>query len=282
MLKIKMLLLVFALILTVSAIAAPSTIKFHEGWITASELEPGLYRIEENKGCSYLLIGQEAAVLVDTAYGAVNLKEVCQQLTSLPITVILTHGHVDHIGSAHYFDNVYIHANDAREVQKGINGGARRWSVQQILANPMAPVDFDPKTWTIPAVKDVKILKGGETLTFGDIQLEVMETPGHTPGSICLLERKRKLLFSGDTLVPGQMWIHLPESNIDHWLASAEKLSKLGTEVEWVLPGHGSPFSGSILDRLRTIVSDIQSGKAKPVFVGGSNRYVFPEFSILY
>jgi glyoxylase-like metal-dependent hydrolase (beta-lactamase superfamily II) len=74
------------------------------------------------------------------------------------------------------------------------------------------PKDFDPKNYAIKLYKIVKRLQHGDRIDFGDRVLEIILTPGHFPDSLCLLDRKNRLLFVGDTFYPSPLYAHNPES----------------------------------------------------------------------
>ena len=82
-------------------------------WFTVEKIDNGTYAISEYKHWEethcYLLCGTEKAVLIDTGLGVANIKAVVDSLTTLPITVITTHVHWDHIGGHGYFDNIAVH-----------------------------------------------------------------------------------------------------------------------------------------------------------------------------
>ncbi|MEM2327357.1 MAG: MBL fold metallo-hydrolase, partial [Archaeoglobaceae archaeon] len=99
------------------------------------------------------------------------------------------------------------------------------------------------------------VLKGGEIFELGETKLEIIHTPGHSPGSICLYEPKRKWLFSGDTVFAYGSFgrYDLPGGDPEKLIKSIELLSKL--EVENLYPGHEDVVEGnakeSILESLR-------------------------------
>lgn len=241
--------------------AVPSS--FDEGWIAVQKIAANLYRFTECNAYSYLLIGDKEAVLIDAGYGVGNLRELCAAITPLPISVINTHGHVDHVGSDHYFERVYIHAKDAPMIENGLDLESKEWAVGAIIKNN-PPSHFDPVQYTDPPVKPYQLLQGGETLQFGDIKLKVIWTPGHTQGSICLLEPTRRMLFVGDTMVFGQMWIFMPESDVNQWITSAETISKLSSKVDLVLPGHSKMLNAYDLEDLADVAAAVRDSKAEP------------------
>ena len=177
---------------------------------------PNLYCLFNRYTNSYLLVGKKAAVLIDTGFGDVDYYEVCESITRLPLSVVVTHGHMDHAGGLYQF----------------------------------------PQKWR-------KRLKVGETNVFGDIKLEVIATPGHTPSSVCLFDRENGRLFTGDTINPREIWLHLPESNLEQWLDSIDKLMTLYPDVKTVLPGHGPPYSRAILREAHDMANGIRSGEAQ-------------------
>jgi glyoxylase-like metal-dependent hydrolase (beta-lactamase superfamily II) len=132
-------------------------------------------------------------------------------------------------------------------------------------------VSLFPTAW-------IKRPKAGETNVFGDIKLDVIATPGHTPTSVSLFDRESGTLFVGDTINPGAIWLFLPESDLGQWLDSIDKLAALYPEVKRVLPGHGPPFTPEILKEAESIAKDIRSGKAK--VKPGTNQYESTSFVI--
>ncbi len=150
-----------------------------------------------------------------------------QRLTQWKMeAVLLTHGHWDHIYEAHRFHSalgvpVYIHEQDADIVEK-------------------PPQDFYSFPIRIPPLNDRVLYDPTQPLVCGSIHLELLETPGHTPGGICFLDRSNKILFSGDTLFRESIgrW-DLPEGNGKVLLHSLHtKLLDLPDDIQ-VYAGHG-------------------------------------------
>ena len=137
--------------------------------------------------------------------------------------IISTHRHWDHIG-----DNAPLsQATGARIAAHTLD----RYGLEH-PSTSMAPFPIAP---SVPAVD----LADGSRFKFGEIDLEVLHTPGHTEGSVCLLATGERLLFSGDTLFAGS-WgrTDLPGGSDDQMVASLARLSALPTDLK-VLPGHG-------------------------------------------
>lgn len=138
--------------------------------------------------------------------------------------VINTHAHFDHIGGNGYFLNadIAVHEADAEVVEKGDQ--EKSWADY-----------FDGKL----SPKPVKFrLKEGDKIEAGELELEVIHTPGHTPGSICLYDRNKKILFSGDTIFSdGVGRTDTPGGNEEDLVKSIEKI--MGLQINTLLPGHG-------------------------------------------
>lgn len=92
-----------------------------------------------------------------------------------------------------------------------------------------------------PCVPAIELAEGG-SIRFGDVRLTVLHTPGHTEGSVCLLEQDQGILFSGDTLFPGG-WgrVDLPGGDPEAMVSSLARLAALRDDRLRVLPGHGAP-----------------------------------------
>jgi glyoxylase-like metal-dependent hydrolase (beta-lactamase superfamily II) len=138
--------------------------------------------------------------------------------------IVNTHGHWDHMSAnaevqAHTGAQIAIHPDDKYRLLK---------------PNPLsAPFEIPP---SVPAVD---LAEGGE-VRFGEIRLQVLHTPGHTEGSVCLLSADDGLLFSGDTLFPGG-WgrVDFPGGDPEQMVASLGRLATLEDRLK-VLPGHGA------------------------------------------
>jgi hydroxyacylglutathione hydrolase len=173
------------------------------------------------------VLGDEAsreAIAIDTATPCVEwlTATLAERGWALKL-IVSTHRHWDHIGD-----------NAAVVEQTGARIAAHTLD-RHGLERPSGPAPF-PVPPSIPAVE----LAEGSEIRFGDIRLEVLHTPGHTEGSVCLLAATERLLFSGDTLFAGG-WgrVDLPGGSADQMVDSLVRLSRLEADLR-VLPGHGA------------------------------------------
>jgi hydroxyacylglutathione hydrolase len=168
----------------------------------------------------------QEAVAIDTALPC--LAWISEELAARDWTlklIISTHGHWDHIG-----DNARVAEHTGAQIAAHPLDAHR-------LTNPQAksaPFEIPP---SVPAVD---LEEGGE-VRFGSLRLEVLHTPGHTEGSVCLLDREAGRLYSGDTLFSGSFGrVDLPGGSPEAMVESLDRLRRLD-ETYTVLPGHGSP-----------------------------------------
>jgi glyoxylase-like metal-dependent hydrolase (beta-lactamase superfamily II) len=164
------------------------------------------------------------AIAIDTAIP--SLDWVAGELAGRGWTlklIVSTHGHWDHIG-----DNAAVSAHTGAAIAVHPADRHRLTDPQPLWA----PFDIPP---SVPAVE----LAEGGTIRFGEIRLEVLHTPGHTEGSVCLLASDDATLFSGDTLFAGG-WgrVDLPGGSTEAMVESIARLATLEDKVR-VLPGHG-------------------------------------------
>jgi len=185
------------------------------------KIAPGTYRIDE-KGIAnaYLLIGDKRALLIDSGDGLGNIRQAAESLTSLPIDVVLTHRHCDHAGGVNWFKTYYFHKNDDRPVFKL---EASSWAARKLSKMGGKSIVLSRKPYHAKKIliDDTKVFDLGGRL------VRVMNTPGHTPGSIVLSDEKNKLLFTGDE-VNYWLWLQLPGStSVKVWLPNAKKILSL-------------------------------------------------------
>lgn len=180
--------------------------------------------------------------------------------------IILTHAHADHIGLLSRIVNmskadVFIHQLDAHKMIDSGEGGAAylmaRYKMfflesgvsEELTQKTLAHVSARLEKYFIP-FGEVKALSGGETLSFDEFDLQVLHTPGHSPGSICLFIKNEGSLFSGDTLlgkISSNPVFEVNPSGENPRYRSLETYKKTlsflgGLPIKTVLPGHGKPF----------------------------------------
>lgn len=181
----------------------------------------------------FLIVGSTQCILFDTGSGMVPIFPLIQNIIlDKYLVVINSHHHFDHIGGNSEFEEVHIHRFDFKPLMKPVDISflkPKNHLVRQILEN---------KKYRLQAAQIHRPLEGGEQYNLGHIKVEVVHTPGHTSGSICLLTDNGEL-FTGDTVHHGA--IYLPsEDRIDNYLNSLTHLIRIcqDRQVKSVYPAH--------------------------------------------
>lgn len=144
----------------------------------------------------YLIEGENKAALIDTCLGVGHLKAFVEQLTNKPITVILTHGHIDHAMGAPEFDEVYMNLKD-EPVYAAMSGIEERKGY--IAANLLGELtDFNEEDYVKPYPINFLNLQDGDSFDLGGIHLDIYSLPGHTKGTMVILIREEGVLILGD------------------------------------------------------------------------------------
>ncbi|AQR97286.1 MBL fold metallo-hydrolase [Clostridium saccharoperbutylacetonicum] len=227
----------------------------------------GVYHISDpNKICCTLVVGNKKALLFDTGYGIGKLKQAISSITVLPIIVVNSHGHLDHMGGNYEFDDIYIHEADITLAKQILLSDKRKWTVNNYKKNIGIPKDFSEEEYISRDYNmNFTSIKEGEIFDLGGYELEVIYCKGHTAGCISLIERKRKLLLSGDTILQ-HVWMFLKESEkMSDYIDSLNKLNKL--EVDIILTSHSNePYNKELLHNLIRCVNNIDISKSTPYF----------------
>ena len=231
-----------------------------QGWFAIHAAEPGIFAIEEplheEQVKSHLIIGAERAVLIDTGMGVGDIRAVVASLTDMPITVVNSHAHWDHIGGNHRFDAVLIHPAEAADLAGGVaNDLLRPWFQPEHLTGPL-PDGVTAETIEIPEGPAPMLIHDGDVLDLGDRTLEVIHAPGHSPGGIALLDRANGVLFSTDVAYAGPLYLYA-EDDLPIYAASLAKLAALVPDLRAIYPSHNA---WSISPALLTAMSDALAG----------------------
>ncbi len=170
--------------------------------------------------------------------GIADLKKITAQLTTLPIVVMNSHTHQDHVGGNWQFATIYAMDTDfTRTNARGSRDAAQSEIAPGEICGDL-PQGFDraayaTKPWKITAYKH-----DGDRIDLGGRVLEIIATPGHTPDAICLFDRAHGLLFTGDTYYPAPIWLFAPGTDLDAYAASIRKLAAMTPQVKMVLGAH--------------------------------------------
>ena len=220
----------------------------------------------------YLLEGEERAMLIDTGIGTVPLDKVTGELTRRPVDVINTHGHIDHIGGNGMFHNVYMHEAD-KEVDAYHCGDFRKFF----------PMDAYPEQ-----PEEIQWFTGELQFDLGGRILSVIHTPGHTYGSICILDSAKKWLFTGDTCCKGSILLALDYSApLETYHASVKKLLKRKEEYITTWPGHHAyPVNTQVIEQFEEAATLLLEGKAEgektKTPLGEANVFLYKDIIVSY
>jgi glyoxylase-like metal-dependent hydrolase (beta-lactamase superfamily II) len=224
-------------------------------WFEVYKVAPAVFAIYEphqsEEIISYLIVGDKRAMLFDTGMGISDLRKITAELTRLPIAVLNSHTHDDHVGNNWQFAAIYGMDTDfSRQNARGSRQDAQAEVTPDQICGHL-PERFDPKTYATRPWKIKTYIRDGERIDLGGRSLKIIATPGHTPDSISLLDSANGLLFTGDTYYPGTIWLYRPETDLAAYDASVRRLAALAPQVRMVLGAHNVPVAPpSVLPQL--------------------------------
>lgn len=184
----------------------------------------------------YIIEGEERALVIDAGVDIKDYDKIVAGITSKPVTLVATHVHPDHTGaSINYFDEIYINAGDMVNV-------------------PGIMPDYKG---------EIKYLVDGQVIDLGGREIEVIFTPGHTPGSTTFMDRKAGFGFSGDSFGSGNL---LLTTNFSTLLLTAQRTLEYMKKynIEKLYPGHYMGRNAETQQRvadLYKISRDVLDGK---------------------
>ncbi|MGH0556123.1 MBL fold metallo-hydrolase [Bacillus pretiosus] len=261
-------------------------VKIKDSWFTVNQIDNTTFAISEyghwEQVHSYLLIGEERAALIDTGLGIDNIKRITEQLTNLPIIVLTTHVHWDHIGSHGEFKNIYVHKDEEDWLVNGI----KKLSIEQIRKDVSrditipTPKTFNPDTYKPFQGNPTGLLNDGDEIEVGNRKLTIYHTPGHSPGHISILDNSKGYLFTGDLLYDETpVYAFFPTTNPVDLTQSLKKISKI-PNVTKIYGGHNTiGLDASLLQEVGNAVEEL---KEKDQVRFGTGIHKFKGFSLQF
>uniref|UniRef100_F6YQ48 Metallo-beta-lactamase domain-containing protein n=1 Tax=Monodelphis domestica TaxID=13616 RepID=F6YQ48_MONDO len=216
-------------------------------WYSHKSLGDSIFWIQErffescNRANIWLVHGTEQDVVIDTGLGLRSLPEYLYSAGLLQ----------DPAKERTWCDGRSVHRAEADALAHGDNFETATWLSESEVVGASSP-GWNARQFRVQAVQPIHIPQEGDVISLGDRQLTVMHMPGHSRGSLCLLDKDLKILFSGDVVYDGAKIDWLPYSQINDYIVTCERLIELVDSgvVEKVLPGHFDTFGAERLYRL--------------------------------
>lgn len=203
---------------------------------TLNQISSGVWAIEQEMVRSFLILGTKQALLLDTGAAECDMMALIRTVTDLPVILVHSHGDGDHTANDSQFTDIYAHPDEFPIIRR-----------------------FRPDVSAV-----LHPISEGTAFDLGDRVLQVINAPGHTPGSICLLDRKNRILFSGDTLSYGPVFLFGDHRDIHTYRKTLDMLSELGG-FDTIYPCHNTcPVSLSVISGLKNAVDGTLDGSISP------------------
>ena len=261
-----------------------------QSWFRVYALPGNVYALFENRQSelviSYLILGEKSALLWDTGLGIGDLRACAEALTKLPITVLNSHNHPDHIGGNARFDRVMCYDIDSA-VERLTRGYSHEelegFIVPEEIIEP--PSGFPGDSFCIAGKAPTATVKDGQKIDLGNRELEVIYTPGHNSSCITLIDERNGLLFTGDTWYPGPLYAFNDDSSMADYLESMRKIENVIREknIRWVYCSHNAilPDTEPVFETT-DFLEDVIKGKLAYTVEDGLRFYELNELISIY
>ncbi|GFI55167.1 hydroxyacylglutathione hydrolase GloC [Clostridiales bacterium] len=248
-------------------------------WFTVDKIDNNTYIISEYRHWEethcYLVNGTERSLLIDTGLGICNIHDVITRFTNKPIIAVATHIHWDHIGGHKYFPNFYAHSAELNWLNGEFPLSAE--TIRSMVVDRCdLPDGFDVSTYTMFQGTPAKVLKDGDRIDLGGRVIEVLHTPGHSPGHMCFWEQAKGYLFTGDLVYKDTLFAYYPSTEPTAYLNSLEKIAVLPAKK--VFPAHHSlDIEPEIILRMRNAFREL---KNKNMLCHGSGTFDYGDWAV--
>lgn len=234
--------------------------------IKVEQLNPHIFAMDDaGESMGYLVVGEQKALVIDTMNGYEDVQAVVKSVTALPLTVVNTHGHCDHIHGDIYFDEVFMHPADMELARQHAQ-------FEEFVAR------MEERGLRMPPLRPIR---HGDVIDLGGLTVDIVHLPGHTQGSILLLLREDRVLFTGDA-INTHLWLQLEESSSPQdFLQTLDGAMYLKDRADYILHGHYGHFLPiTLMDRLREGLLQLIRGETQEdtdysYFAGGARQHSY-------
>ncbi len=254
------------------------------------KLYPDTYSLQDRGPAGnvamFLLVGAERTLLIDSGYGLLDLPQLIRQITDKPVILVNTHGHLDHANGSWQFEEAFLRSEDMEVYQEHAAPEFVQDSFAKLLKHEEEKNRLAAMTAASPA--KVKPLDHITEIDLGNRTVQIMHMPGHTKGSVCVIDEANKSAFTGDNL-NRSIWLSLPESiSVGEYKGVLELMLPVLQEKDiiWNYAAHW-PRKTRLQDDIRRFIlccDAILTGSKKPRFldagvtsgnfVGKAGRYI--------
>jgi glyoxylase-like metal-dependent hydrolase (beta-lactamase superfamily II) len=217
-------------------------------WFVREILGPDISRIWEPHVHSYFrsnvfhVVGRDLDLIVDAGMGILPLRPMLHLSQGKPVLAVATHIHVDHFGGLSEFDARAGHREEAAFFADMADEHtlAHLFRTQPEAVDRLPNAGWQPQRFQVRAAPLTRTLDEGDRIETGDRSLRILHLPGHSPGSIGLLDERNGDFFAGDAIYRGRLIDDLPGSHVKSYRATMRRL--LEVEFSRAYCGHGEPI----------------------------------------
>lgn len=217
--------------------------------VILSQINSHVYLMDDNhEATGYIVVGDKKALVIDTMNGYENVFHIVRSITDLPVMVVNTHGHCDHIFGNVYFEKAFIHPADFPVAEEH-------------MQFPQFVEECKKRGLKMPPFE---VIVDGDVIDLGGLHIQVVALPGHTPGGVLLLLEEDRILFTGDS-INHHLWMQLPESlPMPEFVKNMEKVMYLTDKADYILHGHARGIDDiSLMNKVLNGAKEIVEGKTE-------------------
>lgn len=206
--------------------------------ITVKKMSDTIYRITNpTREHMFLIVGTKRAALIDSGGGYGDLWGAIRSVTDLPVSLYHTHVHPDHVGGNGFFQEAWIPTGDKELIRHSVSWKARKGFMMMVRPDLSEEFDKIPHA-ELPEDFVWHELSDGDVIALGGVSFRVVETPGHTKGSVCFLHEQEGILIVGDLLGRKTTLLAKGGTSLAEFMDTLRKLAEMLPDLNQIYNSH--------------------------------------------